>query len=120
MPDALVVRLELFLGPTTIVTLTREGMGWQTKDRPRGDDNAMWLPWNLVGGITSKHSETTVYGIDGSVIGRLTGILQDWTIATWLARVVATYLPEMFVLVEDTPGDEVSCIRREVTEADRS
>jgi len=117
MPEAVVVRLELFLRPTTIVTLTRDGMGWQTKGRPRGDDGAMWLPWNLVGGITSERAETTIYGLDGSVIGRLSGILQDWSFAAWLARVVATYLPEIFVIDEDAGFGTEVCLRREVKES---
>jgi len=118
MPDAVIVRLDRFLFPATIVMLTRDGIGWRTDGRPRGDDNGMWLPWHLVGGLTSMRSETTVLSVDGLVIGRLSGELQDWSIGAWLANVVATYLPETFVVIDTGDGTEVGCIRREVAEAD--
>jgi hypothetical protein len=118
MPEAVIVRLDRFLLSATIVTLTRDGIGWRTDGPLRGDDNGMWIPWHLVGGLTSKRSETTVYGLDGSVIGRLSGELQDWSIGAWLSNVVATYLPETFVVIDTGDGTEVGCIRREVAEAD--
>jgi hypothetical protein len=110
-PDAVVIRLNRLVQPDTVVLLTRDGIGWWTDHRQDGDEDARWLSWERVGRIVSRKTETGLFGRDGQVIGRISGELQDWTIGTWLARVIATYLPQTFERSESAADTEIA-IRR--------
>jgi hypothetical protein len=59
----------------------------------------------------SHKTETELFGRDGHVVGRISGELKDLTIGTWLARLVATYLPESFEQ-SDVPAGAETAIRR--------
>jgi ketopantoate reductase len=111
LPEAVVVRLNRLVQPDTVVLLTGDGMGWWTDHREHGDEDARWLSWGRIGRIVSRKTETEVFGRDSQLIGRISGELQDWTIGTWLARVVATYLPETFERSESA-GDTEIAVRR--------
>jgi ketopantoate reductase len=95
-PEAVIVRLNRLVRPDTVVLLTKDGMGWWTDHRERGEEDAQWMSWARVNRIVSHKTETELFDADANVIGRLSGELQDWTIGTWLARVIATYLPDAF------------------------
>lgn len=110
-PEAVVVHLNRLVQPDTIVLLTRDGIGWWTDHRERGEADARWVSWERVGRIVSRKTETELFGRNDELVGRISGELQDWTIGTWLARLVATYLPQAFEQ-SDAAADTEVAIRR--------
>jgi ketopantoate reductase len=110
-PEAVVVHLNRLVQPDTVVLLTHDGIGWWTDQRERGEEDARWLSWERVGRIVSQKTETELFGRNDELVGRISGELQDWTIGTWLARLVATYLPQAFEQSDSVADTEVALRR---------
>jgi ketopantoate reductase len=110
-PEAVVVHLNRLVQPDTVVLLTQDGIGWWTDQRERGEEDARWLSWERVGRIVSQKTETELFGRNDELVGRISGELQDWTIGTWLARLVATYLQQAFEQSDSAADTEVALRR---------
>lgn len=109
--------------------LSTEGIGWQRPgtDEPRwrGSDEAYWLPWRSVGGLSDRvigkgRLITDIYGLDGAVIGSIDGAFEVDGGVTRLPHVVALFRADLFVEVEGSWTTQAGCIRREVAEAEGS
>jgi hypothetical protein len=112
LPDALIVRTEgSKFGSGCVVTLAKEGIGWECQHI----EGAHWVPWPLLGGLSDGSGAggaTDALALDGSFLGTIFGVVAVDGVRTTLGHVVATFRPDLFV---DMDG---GCIRREAAEGD--
>jgi hypothetical protein len=120
MPEAVIVRTEWSpFQPEHVVTMTQAGMGWKQENR----EDAHWVPWHLIGGLTDKIEgrtvATDVLALDGSSLGSIVGLFVVDGGSSTLAHVVASFRPDLFVEIEGNPWTKSSgCLRRDVADSD--